>query len=80
MSQCTCTKDKEMNCIVHPTERSLKERIAELTVSLAAQVNYSIALQRAIEYHANGARVPQHIAANCPHHSELLNAALLREE
>ena len=34
MSQCTCTKDKEMTCIVHPTERSLKERIAELKLSL----------------------------------------------
>lgn len=27
---CTCTVDKEMTCIVHPTPRSMKERIAEL--------------------------------------------------
>ena len=30
MTQCTCTTDKEVTCIVHPTTRSLKERIAEL--------------------------------------------------
>ena len=30
MSQCTCTTDKEMTCIVHPTTRSLKERIQQL--------------------------------------------------
>jgi len=30
MSQCTCTTDKEMTCIVHPTTRSLKEYIAKL--------------------------------------------------
>lgn len=26
--QCTCITDKEMTCIVHPTVRDLKERIA----------------------------------------------------
>ena len=30
MSQCTCTTDKEATCIVHPTTRSLKARIAML--------------------------------------------------
>jgi len=30
MSQCTCTTDKEMTCIVHPTTRSLKEYITKL--------------------------------------------------
>lgn len=29
-NQCTCTTDKEATCIVHPTTRSLKARIAEL--------------------------------------------------
>ena len=28
--QCTCTKDAEITCIVHPTERALKQRIDEL--------------------------------------------------
>ena len=36
MSQCTCTTDKEMTCIVHPTTRGLKEYIAELEQQLAA--------------------------------------------
>ena len=30
MTQCTCTKDKEATCIVHPTTQSLKDYIAEL--------------------------------------------------
>ena len=30
MSRCTCSKDKQITCIVHPTEVSLKQRIAEL--------------------------------------------------
>jgi hypothetical protein len=30
MSQCTCATDKQITCIVHPTEPSLKARIAEL--------------------------------------------------
>ena len=30
MSQCTCTKDSQITCIVHPTEQALKARIAEL--------------------------------------------------
>jgi len=29
MSQCTCIKDKEMTCIVHPTTRSLKDYSTE---------------------------------------------------
>ena len=32
--QCSCTKDKEVTCIVHPTPRSMKERIAELEAEL----------------------------------------------
>ena len=38
MSQCTCTKDAQMTCIVHPTESSLKARIAELEAVLKATV------------------------------------------
>jgi len=34
--QCTCTTDKEATCIVHPTTRSLKARIAELEAELDA--------------------------------------------
>lgn len=34
-SQCTCAKDKEMTCIVHPTMRSLKIYIAEIKAEKA---------------------------------------------
>ena len=38
MNQCTCTKDKEATCIVHPTTQSLKEYIARLVeIKLAAE-------------------------------------------
>lgn len=37
MSQCTCTTDKEATCIVHPTIRSLKERIADCEAIMASQ-------------------------------------------
>lgn len=33
-NQCTCTIDKEATCIVHPTTRSLKERIQQLEAAL----------------------------------------------
>lgn len=29
MSQCTCTTDKEATCIVHPTDRAMKDYIAK---------------------------------------------------
>ena len=40
-----------------------------------ATSNYAIALQRAIERHCRGLEVPANIAAECPHHAEMLNAA-----
>jgi len=36
-NQCTCTTDKEATCIVHPTTRSLKERIAQLVNEAESQ-------------------------------------------
>ena len=32
--QCSCANDCEVTCIVHPTPRSMKERIAELEAEL----------------------------------------------
>ena len=29
MTNCTCTKDREVTCIVHPTERALHDYIAQ---------------------------------------------------
>ena len=39
MSQCTCTKDSQITCIVHPTEMALKARIAELEAVAEAAVD-----------------------------------------
>ena len=35
--------------------------------------DYSIALQRAVEYHCKGKLIPDYIASECPHHAEMLN-------
>ena len=43
---------------------------------LGAQMNYVVALQRAIEYHAQGLEIPAAIGSDCPHHASMLNAAL----
>jgi hypothetical protein len=45
----------------------------------AADMEYIIALQRAIEYHSKGKVVPAEIAEKCPHHADMLNAALKGE-
>ena len=36
-------------------------------------LNYSIALQRAIEYHCAGKIVPDKISKQCPYHAKKLN-------
>ena len=63
------------------------QRIAELERQLDAMRkqrdearDYSIALQRAIEHHCRGVAVPPEIAANCPHHAQMLNEHLARKE
>jgi len=40
------------------------------------QEDYSIALQRAVEYHCKGKLVPEYIAKECPHHAAMLNRHL----
>jgi hypothetical protein len=42
----------------------------------AQQLEYLIALQRSIEYHCAGHFIPLEIAAECPHHSAMLNNRL----
>lgn len=44
------------------------ERIAK------EQIDYAIALQRAIEAHCRNEDVPGHIDNECPHHSKMLDA------
>lgn len=51
--------------------------MADLDERLEKQLGYSIALQRAIEYHSDGEEVPSHIAEKCPHHAGKLNKSLL---
>lgn len=40
------------------------------------QEDYSIALQRAIEYHCKNKLVPKKVAIRCPHHAKILNCHL----
>ncbi len=40
-------------------------------------LQYSIALQRAIEYHCRGELIPESIYYLCPHHSGLLNSTII---
>ncbi len=44
--------------------------------NLDKQIEYTVALQRAIEHHCRGAIVPPDLAAECPNHAEMLNARL----
>jgi hypothetical protein len=39
-------------------------------------LDYAIALQRAIEHHVRGEPVPDWVAADCPHHAEMLSTHL----
>lgn len=49
------------------------DQIATLESALARSIDYSIALQRAIEHHCRGSEVPDQIAIACPHHAKMLN-------
>ena len=43
------------------------------------QIDYSIALQRAVEYHCKGKLIPEYIAKECPHHAAMLNRHLTNQ-
>ena len=60
-------------------ERLISERAKAERRHLEMQ-EYSIALQRAIEAHCCGESVPDGVAALCPYHSAMLNAALATTE
>ena len=49
MNLCTCTKDREATCIIHPTERSLKNHIAQLE---AERIHFEAVALTAIEENA----------------------------
>jgi len=52
------------------------DQIDELRKRLDTQTDYAICLQRAIEYHCRGERVPELVASGCRHHAEMLDAGL----
>ena len=47
--------------------RELEEKVKRLTEMLEGQTNYSVALQRAIEAHCRGEKVPAWVSIKCPH-------------
>lgn len=51
----------------------LERENAKLRERFSDQINYSVALCRAVEHHVRGAKVPEAIAKDCPYHAELLN-------
>lgn len=55
MSQCTCTTDKEMTCIVHPTQRALKEYIARQAEATRELANDTHAYRRITELECDNA-------------------------
>lgn len=44
-----------------------------LRLSLKNQTDYSITLQRCIEYHASGRIIPDDLLNKAPHHAKMLN-------
>jgi hypothetical protein len=59
---------------------NLRAELAAMQKQRDEQMDYSIALQRAIEHHRRGVAVPPEIAANCPYHARMLNEHLAQKE
>jgi len=55
---------------------AIKEALAQPDTDMA----YTIALQRAIEWHCEGKDVPPDVAELCPYHAEELNMTLAQTE
>ena len=52
---------------------NIPQKMEDYRTSYYGQLDYSIALQQAIEYHCHGREVPPGIAKMCPHHAKMLN-------
>jgi hypothetical protein len=52
------------------------EDVKDLQSRYEKAMRYSIDLQRAIEYHCRGEKVPDRVAEGCPFHANALNARL----
>lgn len=50
------------------------------TDQILVMTNYSITLQRCIEYHVSGQEIPSDIAEKAPYHSKMLNNKLIKEQ
>ena len=61
MSQCTCLEDKEMTCIVHPTQRELKEYIARQAKVMRDVANDTHAYRRITELECDNALLRREI-------------------
>jgi hypothetical protein len=71
--------DADIEDAIDEIER-LRAELAAMQKQRDEQVDYSIALQRAIEHHRRGVAVPPQIASNCPHHAQMLNEHLAQKE
>jgi len=60
-NHCTCTVDGEVTCIVHPTQRSMKKLIAELTAEVER-------LRRFVESITQNPIVDSEITVKMAHH------------
>jgi hypothetical protein len=47
---------------------------------IMSDLDYAIALQRAIEYHCSRIIIPEWIIKDCPHHAEMLNKLLVKQK
>ena len=65
---------------INDENERLRAELAAAMKQRDKQIDYSIALQRAIEHHRRGVAVPPQIAANCPHHAQMLNEHLAQKE
>lgn len=56
------------------------ERLRDALAQPDTDMSYTIALQRAIEWHCDGKAVPPDVAVVCPYHAEMLNKTLAQPE
>lgn len=69
----------DMDNLSGAAEKILAEKdgqVRSLEARLRSQSEYAVWLQRAIEYHCQGEKVPAWVRVHCPHHAGKLDAAL----
>lgn len=58
------------------TDEKLTKKCVTQKPRLYEQTDHIIALQRSIEYHCQGEKVPKEIAIQCPYHAKMLDESL----